>query len=234
MERLLFLTGLGVSEETDGALSTFGGERFSWCWRAKVWAGGLLPVVSVVVFTWLAILLIVQLYGVAVDAGTVDRMQAASAARVVAVVSPMEPRGRAWWGENSPPSPIVEVSSFSFPKKQSAGNDLLQDVEPAAGKYTSCSTSSVRRPAAARGLQRVLDSRRGPLGSGAAAVVAADDDDCRDSLGVMKEIAFCVGRWWRTLRVEVLGDGPWVMWFVPLPAKFAPEVKERVYGTQQR
>lgn len=237
----------------------------------------LLPVLAVVALFWLVALLSVHLYGVAVDAGTVDRMQAASSSRGAEEAAAAAPapvatgsigergrrlltyRGRVGPAPTGLPAPSGGLLGFlegelgaGAALRSTAGNSSRSSSSNSGGAgaaMPSAARESARSAAiclARRregGFEGVTDSPRGPLGRTAAtATVAAAgagadaESDGEKCAGKSKEVAtlcsvFC-GRW-KTLREEVLGDGPWVMWFVPSPAKLAPEVRERVFAYPQ-
>lgn len=226
-----------------------GGGFARWC-RAS-WAARPLPIALVTVFAWLASLLVVQLYGIAVDAGTVDRMQAASKARsaearsgegagalAVWPASDGTARRAGWRGEEAPRPPrFLSTVSHRKPstKNEGMGAATFENVVPRTGQRQATPASSSRDFAAAGGFERVQRvvyfPPRSVLGRGPEEATTADDSSDRR---VIVEIACCLRDWLRTFRQEILGDGPWVMWFVPLPAKLAPEVQERVFGRCMR
>lgn len=173
------------------------------------------------VFAWLSVLLTVQLYGIGVDAGIVDRLQAATAEDRVAEnmgvssTAAAEPLLRErWlrWPQVAPP-PRGELASGSSPyPDMNRGLGLRQVRDTAAstsGKELSQRACHPAAAAAAERFQTAVDLPRGP------SYRAASNGD--EGSGALK-IASCFCRQlWRTLRQEILGEGPWVMWFVPTP-----------------
>lgn len=279
--------GASTSSSSSSLSSLIGGgggggtELRGWRGVVSVARGLLLQVLAVAVLSWLLAILSVHLYGVAVDAGTVDRMQAASlgrsaeeaaaAAAVVAIGSTGEHerrlllyRGRAVPSPRGPPTPSGGLFGFlegeldaGAALRNSAGNsnnDSIRRISssssggaggaaaapPAAGESARSAAISLacRREG---GTQAVAEYPRGPLATAAATAAAAAagavvESNCEERRGTNREATslrsvFC-GRC-RTLREEVLGDGPWVMWFVPSSAKLAPEVRERVFARPQ-
>ncbi|CAM9525771.1 unnamed protein product, partial [Laminaria digitata] len=205
--------------------------------------GLLLPVLAVAVLSWLVAILSVHLYGVAVDAGTVDRMQAASAGRSAEEAAAAAAAAAAGSAGSGPAAErgrrlllyrgrtVPSLRGLPMPSNRLNSGGACASAPSATGE----SARSAAFPPARRregGVQGVADYSRGPLGRAAvtaAAVVDANGEECRG----MREApslrsSFCDR--WRTLREEVLGDGPWVMWFVPSPAKLSPEVRERVFA----
>lgn len=247
------------------------------CWHrvASVARGILLPVLAVAVLSWLVALLSVHLYGVAVDAGTVDRMQAASAARraeetavvVAAAAGPVRSMSASDRGRQSllyrvralpsrggfPLSPggllgfLEGEKSTGIALRSTTGTRNIDSSSSSGGSGATAPSvvgESARSPALSLarhregGFQKVVGCPGNPLGTGAADATAATagvvDTNIEDCRGARNAASLCSSRGlWRTLQEEVVGDGPWMMWFVPLPAKLAPEVRERLFASSQ-
>lgn len=183
------------------------------------------------VFAWLVALLMVQLYGIGVDAGVVDRLQAAATStsedRVaekvgVSSTAAAEPRRRERWlgwpqAEAPPPRAVPNSGSSPFPDKN-RGVGFGQLLQGAAAS-TSGNKESSHSPAAATD----VDLPRGPSGRRA----ASDGDGGPGALTTASH--FCRDLW-PTLRQEILGEGPWLMWFLPTPANLSSEAEERIYA----
>lgn len=158
---------------------------------------------SLAIFAWLVILLAVQLYGIVVDAGIVDRMQQAAMAASSAEAKVIAVGG-------------VEggVVNNSSPHSSSAFN-------PPPGDATTWASTGVFRS--------VVDLPRGPAAESSSS--GGVDGELVSSFCRIGRGASCCKRSWRTLREETLGEGPWLMWFVPSPAKLSPEIERRLYYT---
>lgn len=215
-------------------MSIFVGEPFTFH-PLGVTARVLFPALLLVAFAWLIALLTVQLHGIAVDAGTVDRMQAKSKARSSEEASGaggvLRTTEQTWWGEQAVPS--CKDSSPLAEAKHISGNTVDKAV-PSEGKAAlmRLSSSSVSRPTPAEeGFPNVVIlPRRDAVGRAAdTAVSGVNGDTWFTRLRVFASWVRC---FWRTFRKEILGDGPSIMWIVPLPAKLAPKIEERLYGSQ--
>lgn len=162
-------------------------------------AGGIS---SLAIFAWLVILLAVQLYGIVVDAGIIDRMQEAATAASSVEAKVITVGGVEGGVDNN--SPPHSSSAFNPP--------------PPAAATTWASTGVFRS---------VVDLPRGPAAeSSSSGGVDGELVSCFCRIG--RGAACCV-RSWRTIREETLGEGPWLMWFIPSPAKFSPETERRLY-----
>lgn len=186
-----------------------------------------LPVVAPTVFCWLSSLFMQQLYGIGVDAGSVDRLQAAQsehrAAERVEVPHAAEAR-----------LPTVALASASPPfpdKNRGVGFGALRPNDhpsrrPVAREERTefadhpgtTGTTATYKYFPAAGLPRDPFCR------------AAVDDD--GGFGAIVRSAFFCRALWISLREEILGDGPWLLWLVPTPARLSPDAEARVYARQ--
>lgn len=196
-----------------GLAGVGGGLLLAWCGAATS-AGRLVPpFLAFLVFVWLAVLLSEQLYGIAVDAGTVDRLQAASSEHAVAADKAGVPHAHD--AAASPPGVVLASGSPPVPGRN-------RGVRFGALRATAAAASSAagKEPTAemvAVGLPRGRND--GVVSDGANGAPRADLRASR----FFRE--FC-----RSLREEVLGEGPWLKWFVPTPARLSPEARERIYA----
>ena len=162
------------------------------------WVGGSL----LLLLSWLVVLLAFHLYGLVIDAGKVDRMQASST------------KGRRTESE----------ATYNTASTWSDGSERMKR----AGRMTADRTSSIDMDAGtvtSFGIHGRLPNRSGHGTYGRAAGRSDDGFVNRCTSNSERYISR-----WTTFRQEVLGDGPWWMWFVPSPAKLAPEVRGRVYA----
>lgn len=230
------------------------GEALLACGRCVTWLGAAL----VLLFSWLAVLLGVHLYGLVVDAGTIDRMQklASSKSRGTGLMTPwkaviqpdgIEPSRREGSkmaegmstslrlllpSSNASPIPssvdvVIETGAEGIPHDavdavSRAHSHLNEPTEPSSSACTL-------RPATEDSRRDVIGENHGFRTSGGNDAFAARDGEdaghrTSSSVGGRNSSR------WRTFREEVLGEGPWWMWFVPLPAKRKPDVEKRVYA----
>lgn len=151
---------------------------------------------AVVLLLWSVILFVVQCHGIAVEAGTVDRMQrqrelaGGQRVRVAQAIDKESTVARILSLSAAAPSPSMRTSN-----KQE--------------RFVATLTRFFRvvRPNAA------ISQSDSPPGARSAANVG---------YGVLRG-------WSKALREEVLGEGPWVMWFLPTRAELTPQAWHRVY-----
>lgn len=197
------------------------------------------PVVAAAstVFCWLCGLLAQQVYGIGVDAGTVDRLQAAKSEEhhrlAERVGAPHAAAAKARL-----PTAALACAAPSFPDKNRGvglGALLRLDATAAAAApaaawkeradfadgrpgATSTVTITAKDFSEAAGLRRDLFCRAAVDGDGA-------------SGAIVRGASFCRGLW-SSLREEILGEGPWLLWLVPTPARLSPEAEARVYARE--
>lgn len=167
--------------------------------RARLGAvlgGGVL-----VLLAWIVALILSQIHGIAVDAGTVDRMQRAARLQT--------PRARAW------ASLEAQGSSLQGGAKQGRTSLAVAGMltAPPTGMVGTTGCSAGHAGAAAPG-------RRLPGHAMSGGSVWSRS---------RRFWLFVRNKWWTTLREETLGEGSWLMWFVPVPASLSPRVMRRVY-----
>ncbi|CAM9485852.1 unnamed protein product [Ectocarpus fasciculatus] len=185
----------------------------------------LMTVLLVAVSGWLICLVCTQVHGIRIHAGTVDRMQAAvpgyrPAGQAGALpAAPPDPRRQDGWlgllptGRESPPGPLP------LPDDDRVAPMLDGDGTSSSGQELR---RRARRPASASsgGFEVAVSLPRASPG-----VVAGD----AASGGL--ELRFRVIRGlWKTVHQEILGEGAWVLWFLPTPARLSPEAEQRVYA----
>ncbi len=185
---------------------------------AETLAGRLIPpLLASLVFLWLAALLAQQLYGVAADAGTVDRLQAISKAGVPHAQDAAASTPGVVLRSRSPPVPDRSRGvGFGAIRAATAAAASVAGKEP-AGYVGRPATTTAEMVAV--GLPRGRNG--GAVGDGGSGAPRADLRASR---------FFRVREFCRSLREEILGEGPWLMWFVPTPARLSPEAWERVYA----
>lgn len=190
-------------------------------------SGLLLPMFPLLVFAWLAVLLTVQLHGIGVGAGIVDRLQAAAREDLVAEKAGVlssevaeEPRGRErrlGWSQvaSAPKGALASGSSPFADLNRGVGHGQLQNTAASTSGKESLHRACPPAAAAASStffaerFQTAVDLPRGPLDR------ASNDGEIS---GALKTASCFCPKLWRTLRQELLGEGPWIMWFVPTPA----------------
>lgn len=229
-----------LADSAVASLSKGFGEALLAFGRCATWLGAAL----VLLFCWLTALLGVQLYGVVVDAGTIDRMQrfAISKSRGTELVTPwkaanqpegVEPRKRegrkmaegmpaSLRSSNASPGPasvdvVIETGVGRIPHAAVSGA-YSHSNEP-----TELSSSAMDGSR----MDAIGGNHGFPSRDGNGAFAARDGEDAghpaTNSAGGRNSSR------WRAFRQEVLGEGPWWMWFIPLPAKHDPDVEKRVY-----
>ncbi|CAM9235206.1 unnamed protein product [Ectocarpus sp. 12 AP-2014] len=185
----------------------------------------LMAVLLVGIFSWLVCLMSSQVQGIRVHAGTVDRMQAAApgyrAAGPAGALSaaPPDPRRQDGWpgllptGRESPPGHL------QLPDDGRVTPALDGDVSSSTGQDL---TQGARRPAFASsgGFEVAVSLPRASPG-------AVAGDAASGGLGLRFRV---IRGLWETVHQEILGEGTWVLWFVPTPARLSPEVEQRVYA----
>lgn len=174
------------------------------------------PVVVGMIFCWLCGLLTAQLHGIGVGAGAVDRLQAANpehrAAERVAVPHADEARL---------PGVALGAASQLFYKNRGIGFGALRPNANAPGAWNERADSADSRIAKA---YPATCLRRGRL-CGAAV------DGNGGYWAIVRGASFCRALW-SSLHEETLGEGPWLLWLVPTPARLSPEAEASVYGLQ--
>lgn len=144
---------------------------------------------------WLVALLIVQCHGIAVEAGTVDRLQ------------------QAW-------------TTGRTPKQQAS---VARDKRASLALLGSLSTMSTS-PARTRKATDVASTLGPTFRSNRLKAANSQADLPRGTRSGRAPDPSVVGAWWKALREEILGEGPWVMWFLPTRAKLTPRAAGRVYS----
>lgn len=230
-----------LADITFDSLSKGFGEALLACGRCVTWLGAAL----VLLFCWLAVLLGVQLYGVVVDAGTIDRMQnlAFSKSRGTGLVTP-------WKAANQPDgvepsrregSKMAEGmatslrSSNAWPRPSSVDVVIETGAERIPNAAVSGAYSHLNEPTAPPS-SAMDDSRMDAIGGNHGFPISGGNGAfaAREGEGAGHRTSRSAGgrtsSRWRAFREEVLGEGPWWMWFVPLTAKRKPDVEKRVYA----
>lgn len=272
-ENAMLSKGLqGISLGNEAMASDLLSEKRVLDWhRCMVWIKrACLPIPSVLILAWLMALLAVQLYGIAVDAGKIDRMQAAAtpareaelktevardatevpdAAFPPAIGSARQPaddsRGytTAWSVASHLERENRGATGRDFPDdRQALHDDALMTTEgavhlsPASGNSVASSEGGIMQ---AIRLTRGSWGRRAIEGdAGASAAAENESQACSfgdgNSVGGGVRTAACtrtsyLQELWKTVREEILGDGPWIMWLVPTPARLASAPQERMY-----
>lgn len=144
---------------------------------------------AAVVLTWLIALFIAQCHGIAVEAGTVDRMQQARS------------RGRT-------------------PEQQTSVTRDKQSSLALLGSLSTMSASPLRTRKAADDaptLRHTVRVNRLEM------AISQGTHSWRDSDSSI------LRAWWKALREEILGEGSWMMWFLPTRAELSPQAASRVY-----
>lgn len=170
------------------------------------------------VFSWLVCLMSLQVHGIRVHAGTIDRMQAAAGQAGALPTAPPDPRRQDGWlgllstGRECPPGPVP------LPNDGRAAPVLDGDVSSSMGQQL---TRRARRPAASNGGFEVAVS----LPRAFPGAVAGD----AASGGLARRFRVIRGLW-KTVHQEILGEGAWGWWFVPTQARLSPEAEQRIYA----
>lgn len=203
--RLLFGRGSRSGDVTSGSENISKGLR---CLAST--ASAMRPMITLLIFAWLAVLLTVQLYGIGVDAGIVDRLQASAKEECLAekvgipstaaVGSQRRERWQGW-------PQVAPLASGSSPFPDASRGVGFGQLHAASNSEEDSSDRTDRRVEA---FETAASLPRGPSDR-----VASDGDAGSEPL----RTACCfIRKFWRTLRQEILGEGPWIMWFVPTPA----------------
>eukprot|EP00903_Cladosiphon_okamuranus_P019100 g17577.t1 len=172
-----------------------------------------LPVLAPMVFCWLCALLVQQLYGIGVDAGTVDRLQAANSERRAAKRAAVPKTALA-----SAPLPLLD-------KNRGLGLGTLRPDPMSTAAWNERTELAYRPSAGAACAANGFPAAGLPPGPFYRAAVD------QGSVAALRGASFCRALW-SSLREEILGEGPWVLWFFPTPAKLSPEAEARVYSPQ--
>lgn len=184
-----------------------------------------LPVLAPTFFCWLLSLLAQQLYGIGVDAGTVDRLQAANSDHRAAERAAEAPRSAA---ARVPTAALGSASTPSLDKNRGLELGSLRP-DPTSSVAWKERTESAYRPDA--GGTASADNDATAVGRARSPFCGAAVDGGRGSGAVLRGASFCRALW-SSLREEILGEGPWVLWLLPTPAKLSPEAEARVYSRQ--
>ncbi|CAM9604826.1 unnamed protein product [Ectocarpus sp. 13 AM-2016] len=188
-------------------------------------SASLMAVLLVGIFSWLVCLMSAQVHGIRVHTGTVDRMQAAApgyraTGQAGALgAAPPDPRRQDGWPGLLPKGRESPLGHVSLPDDGSVTPVLDGDASSSTGQEL---TQGARRPASASscGFEVAVSLAR-------ASPCAVAGDAASRGPG----LRFRVSRGlWETVHQEILGEGAWVLWFVPTPARLSPEVEQRVYA----
>ncbi|CAM9361172.1 unnamed protein product [Ectocarpus sp. 6 AP-2014] len=185
----------------------------------------LMAVLLVGIFSWLVCLMSLQVHGIRVHAGTVDRMQAAApgyhaAGQAGALgAAPPDSRRQDGWPGLLPTRRECPPGHLPLPGDGRVTPVLDEDATSSTGQEL---TQGARRPASASsgGFEVAVSLPRAPPS-------AVAGDAASGGLGLRFRV---IRRLLETVHQEILGEGAWFFWFVPTPARLSPEVEQRVYA----
>lgn len=193
--------------------------------------------VAAVLFVWIVALLLVQCYGIVAQAGTIDRMQ-----------QQQQQKQREQQRREAFESRRKNSASGQAPTATDGNLSLLAVVDSLSAAAPFATTSktqtfacskmkfplAIGRSATPKGNTLVSpsevtfrESNRLPRGWSAE---RAPGGECDEGYGRDVTVSAVLANRWKVLREEILGDGPWLMWFLPTRAKLAPQVAARVYA----
>lgn len=173
-----------------------------------------LSATMLVALVWIASILFTQCYGIAMDTGIVDRMQRAAELEARRSCKTSESRGES----------ARHPTSASQVLQGHLGEDAVE--------------SSVMRWLTADSGEETPRVRAAPHPS--ARVVFGLSERTPRTPSQLKASDGTSGRWqdsgqravvkrWTVLREEILGEDPWPIWLMPLPAKHSSEVSRRLH-----